>query len=91
MPDVLSIFAAQRHDSALTVLVLNKTAAAITDSISLRDFTPAGTAQVWQYSQRNLSAIVRQTPDLNVAGNSVSATFPAYSMTLLVIPQAQAS
>jgi len=88
-PDVLSIFAAERHDSALTVLVLNKTTGAIADSISLADFTPAGTAQVWQYSQSNLSAIVRQTPDLNVAGNSVSATFPPYSMTLLVIPQAQ--
>jgi uncharacterized protein (TIGR03437 family) len=88
-PDVLSIFAAERHDSALTVLVLNKTTGAIADSISLADFTPAGTAQVWQYSQSNLGAIVRQTPDLNVAGNSVSATFPPYSMTLLVIPQAQ--
>jgi uncharacterized protein (TIGR03437 family) len=90
-PDVLSIFAAERHDSALTVLVLNKTAGAITDSISLADFTPAVTAQVWQYSSANLNAIVRQTPDLNVAGNSVSMTFPAYSMTLLVIPQAQSA
>jgi len=89
--DVLSIFAAQRHDSALTVLVLNKTNGAITDSISLADFIPAATAQVWQYGQNNLNAIVRQTPDLNVTGNSVSATFPAYSMTLLVIPQAQSS
>ncbi len=87
--DTLSIFAAQRHDSALTVLVLNKTAGAIADSISLADdFTPAATAQVWQYSSANLKAIVRQT-DLNVSGNGVSTTFPPYSMTLLVIPQAQ--
>jgi uncharacterized protein (TIGR03437 family) len=85
--DVLSIFAAQRYDSALTVLVLNKTASAITDSISLADFTPAPAAQVWQYSSANLNAIVRQS-DLNVAG-SVSTAFPAYSMTLIVIPQAQ--
>jgi uncharacterized protein (TIGR03437 family) len=89
--DVLSIFAAQRYDSALTVLVLNKTTGAITDSISLKGFTPAATAQVWQYSPSNLSAIVRQTPDLNVTGNSVSMTFPADSMTLLVIPQAQSA
>jgi len=33
-PDALSIFAAQRYDSALTVLVLNKTASAIADSPS---------------------------------------------------------
>ncbi|MGD0048469.1 MAG: glycoside hydrolase family 44 protein [Bryobacteraceae bacterium] len=90
-PDVLSIFAAERHDSALTVLVLNKTASAIADSISLADFTPAANAQVWQYSKANLNAIVRQTPDLGVAGSGVSATFPAYSMTLLVIPQAQSA
>ncbi len=90
-PDTLSIFAAQRFDSALTVLVLNKTANNITGSISLANFTPAATAQAWQYSQANLSAIVRQTPDINVGGNSIGATFPAFSMTLLVIPQAQSA
>jgi uncharacterized protein (TIGR03437 family) len=72
-------------------LVLNKTTGDIADSISLANFTPAGTAQVWQYSQTNLAAIVRQTSDINVGGNSLSATFPAYSMTLLVIPQAQSA
>jgi uncharacterized protein (TIGR03437 family) len=90
-PDTLSIYAAQRVDSALTVLVLNKTAGNIGDSISLANFTPAGTAQVWQYSQANLAAIVRQTSDINVGGNSLTATFPAYSMTLLVIPQEQSA
>jgi uncharacterized protein (TIGR03437 family) len=90
-PDTLSIFAAQRVDSALTVLVLNKTTGDISDSISLANFTPAGTAQVWQYSQANLTGIVRQTADINVGGNSLTATLPAYSMTLLVIPQAQSA
>jgi len=89
--DALSIFAAQRVDSALTVLVLNKTTGDISDSISLANFTPAGTAQVWQYSQTNLAAIVRQNSDINVSGNSLTATFPAYSMTLLIIPQAQSA
>jgi len=90
-PDTLSIFAAERVDSALTVLVLNKTAVDISGSISLANFKPAGTAQVWQYGQANLAAIVRQTSDINVGGNSLAATFPAYSMTLLVIPQAQSA
>ena len=88
-PDTLSIFAAQRYDSALTVLVLNKTAGDIADTIGLANFSPAGTAQVWQYGRNNLSAIVRQTPDLSVGAAGIGATFPAYSMTLLVIPQAQ--
>jgi uncharacterized protein (TIGR03437 family) len=90
-PDTLSIFAAQRADSALTVLVLNKTAGAISDTVSLANFTPAGTAQVWQFSQSNLSAIVRQSPDINVGTNNIAAAFPAYSMTLFVIPQAQSA
>jgi uncharacterized protein (TIGR03437 family) len=89
--DVLSIFAAQRNDSALTVLVLNKTAGDLADTISLANFTPAGTAQVWQYSAANLGAIVRQSPDLSVSSGGVSTTFPAQSMTLLVIPQAQSA
>jgi hypothetical protein len=88
-PDTLSIFAAQRYDSALTILVLNKTTGDIADTIGLANFSPAGTAQVWQYSQNNLNAIVRQTADLNVSAAGISTTFPAYSMTLLVIPQAQ--
>jgi uncharacterized protein (TIGR03437 family) len=90
-PDTLSIFAAQRTDSALTVLVLNKTRGAISDSVSLANFTPAGTAQVWQYSSADLTAIVRQTADINVSGNSLTAAFPAYSITLFVIPQAQSA
>ena len=90
-PDTLSIFAAKRYDSVLTVLVLNKTASDLADAISLANFTPAGTAQVWQYSQSNLSAIVRQTSDIAVSLSGLSMTFPKYSMTLLVIPRAQSA
>jgi uncharacterized protein (TIGR03437 family) len=86
--DSLSLFAAQRSDSALTMLVLNKTAAPLTSNVSLANFSPAATAQVWQYSGANLTAIVRQ-PDAAVSGNSVAATFPAFSMTLIVIPRSQ--
>src|SRR5208283_2597209 len=45
-------------------------------------------AQVWRYSQANLSSIVRQ-PDATLSGGGITATFPAYSMTLFVIPAAQ--
>jgi uncharacterized protein (TIGR03437 family) len=87
-PDTLSIFAAERFESALTVLVLNKTTTDLTDTISLASFAPAGTAQVWQYGQSNLSAIVHNA-DIGVASSGLTMTFPKYSMTLLVIPQAQ--
>jgi uncharacterized protein (TIGR03437 family) len=86
--DTLSIFAAERYDSALTVLVLNKTTTDLADTISLQNFTPAGTAQVWQYGHSNLGAIVHSA-DIGVASSGLGMTFPAYSMTLLVIPQAQ--
>ena len=87
-PDTMSIFSAQRADSALTVMVLNKSANVIANSISLAHFTPAGTAQVWQYSSANLNAITPQSP-VQVSGGSLSATFPAYSMTLFIIPASQ--
>jgi hypothetical protein len=45
---------------------------------------------VYQYSAANLAAIV-QGPDLMVnpffSPDAIAATFPAYSMTLLVIPE----
>ena len=48
--------------------------------------TPASLAQVYRFSGSNLGAIARQ-PDLAVASNGVTATFPARSLTLLVIPR----
>jgi uncharacterized protein (TIGR03437 family) len=89
-PDTLDIFAGQRSDMALTILVLNKTSAVITDSVSIANFTSTGTAQVWQYSSANLNSIVQQ-PSVVVGSNSISATFPAYSMTLFVLPQSQSA
>ena len=83
--DVLSVYAAQRTvDGALTVVVINKTAGSLTSQVALGGFAPAGTAQVWRYSPANLSAIVQ---DANlVVGPTFSTTFPARSITLLVIP-----
>jgi uncharacterized protein (TIGR03437 family) len=90
-PDTLDIFAAQRSDMALTILALNKTSAAITDSVIILDFTPDLTnAQAWQYSSANLNQIVKVT-GATFGSGSVSATFPAYSMTLFVIPQSQSA
>ena len=84
-PDRLSVFAAQRSDGALTILVLNKTTGDLSSSVGIANFTPAGPAQVWQYSQADLNAILRQ-PDAAVTGSTIDATFPAYSLTLFVVP-----
>ena len=84
-PDELSIFAAMRSDNALTVMVLNKTTSSATAPISVANFQAAGNAQVWQYSSANLTAI-QHLPDLSASAGSVTATFPARSITLLVLP-----
>jgi hypothetical protein len=86
-PSKISVFAAARlSDGALTVMVINKLTANQTTTVSLQQFTPASLAQVYRFSGSNLGAIARQ-PDLAVAGNRVTTTFPGRSLTLLVIPR----
>jgi hypothetical protein len=89
-PGNLSVYAAVRAtDGALTIVVINKTTAAIETSLSLADFTPAATADVYSYSNANLTQITAQaaTP---VVANSISYTFPSYSATVFVV-EAQAA
>lgn len=86
-PGSLSIFGALRSDLNLTAMVVNKTANDLTSTLSLANFTPAAAAHVWRYSGANLGAVVAQ-PDLATASGSLSAIFPANSITLLVIPPA---
>jgi uncharacterized protein (TIGR03437 family) len=88
--DQLSIFAAQRSDGALTVLVLNKTTGDLSSTLNTNNFNAGGAAEVWSYSRANLNAIVRQ-PDAAVTNGSIAGTFPGYSMTLFVVPAAQAT
>jgi uncharacterized protein (TIGR03437 family) len=86
-PARLSIFAAQRSDQALTLVVINKTAAEINDSVAIANFAPGASAQVWQYCSGNLGAIVRGS-DVAVNGGSVALAFPGNSITLLIVPAA---
>ena len=92
----LSVYGAQRTaDGAVTVMVINKTYGALTSTLSLENLiVPAGTAaKVFQYSNANLNAIVA-APDVKVTppaagstASTVSAAFPAQSITLLVVPK----
>jgi hypothetical protein len=87
----LAVYGAQRSaDGALTAMVVNKTGGDLTSPISLSGFSPAGNAQVWTYSGANTSAITRGA-DLPVSATGTTATFPADSITLLVLPQAPAT
>jgi polyisoprenoid-binding protein YceI len=91
----LAVYGAQRSsDNAITVMVINKTYGPLSSTLSLENFTATGstTAQVYQYSSANLNAVVplaavAVTPPSSGTTSTISYTFPAQSITLLVIPQ----
>ncbi|MDE3164624.1 MAG: hypothetical protein KGN36_02375, partial [Acidobacteriota bacterium] len=86
-PGSLAVYAALRADLNLTVMVINKTATDLAAPLSLANFPAGASAHVWQYSGAGLDAI-RQQPDTSAAGGVINTIFPAYSITLLVIPPA---
>ncbi len=82
---ILAIYGAKRSsDNALTLMIINKTGSPITSNLSLSNYYPASTARVYRYSAANLNAIVRQ-PDLAVNQGGFNATYPASSITLVVL------
>jgi hypothetical protein len=84
-PDYVSCFAASRSaDGAMTVMVINKQLnAAAPVSLTLTNFLPSGTVQVWQLTSAN---VVSNLPDINFTGSTFSNTLPAQSITLFVVP-----
>jgi hypothetical protein len=87
----LSIYGAVRtSDGAVTVMVINKTYGDLTETLNLANVTSTGPAKAYLYSNANLNAIVAQ-PNIPLgapaAGSTILiTTFPAQSITLLVIP-----
>lgn len=83
----VSVYSALRQsDGALTIMVINKAGNGQICSLNLAGFTPTEKAEVYQYSDENLSTIVRQ-PDVDLSSASeLQYTFPRSSITLLVIP-----
>jgi len=81
----LSSYAAVRAaDGALTVMLVNKAAGALTSTVSVAGFAAGPLARVWRYSAASPLAIVRE-PDLPVSGGALTATLPAASITLLEV------
>jgi hypothetical protein len=91
----LSVYAAERaSDGALTIAVINKSYGPLTSTLSLANFTSSGTtAQVYQYSSADLTRIVAApaasitAPSGGGTTSTIAATFPAQSITLLVVPK----
>lgn len=89
----LAVYGAQRSsDKALTVMVVNKTGNDLTSRLSIAGLhgkghgKATGKVQRFTYSPADLTTITRGT-DLPVSHGGVSATYPANSITLLVLPQ----
>ncbi len=81
----LAIYAAQRsQDGALTLMMINKAGQALTSTVTLTNFQPVATAQVYRYSAANLAAIVHE-PNQAVTAGGFTAVFPANSITLIII------
>ena len=89
-PDNVACFAARRStDGALTVLAINKQlTAAATVNVSLANFLPSGTAQVWQLAAANTIA---HLSDVTFTGGAFSNTLPAQSISLFVLPAGTAA
>ncbi len=83
--DKLAIYASRRSaDSALTLIVINKTGTDLTSAVSLAGVPSGSTAAVYSYSGAAPAAILR-TADLQITGGGFTAMFPAESITLYVI------
>jgi len=87
-PDNLSAFAAIRtNDSALTIMVINKTLTGLTPlALSVTNFANSGTAQAWQLTASN---VIARLADFPYAGGIVSNQLPPQSITLFVLPTAK--
>jgi hypothetical protein len=84
-PDYVATFAATRStDGALTIMAINKQIGSNTPvNITLTNFLPAGTAQVWQLTSANA---ISRLSDVSFTGGAFSNTLPAQSITLFVLP-----
>jgi hypothetical protein len=84
-PDYVATFAATRAtDGALTIMAINKQIGSNTPAIiTLTNFLPAGTAQVWQLTSANT---ISHLSDIRFTGGTLSNTLPAQSVTLFVLP-----
>jgi len=89
-PDTLSSFASQRtSDGALTVMVINKVTSSASVQVNISGFTPGTSASVYQISSDSQTSI-NHLSNATVSGTTLSATVPAQSVTLYVIPQSTA-
>ena len=81
--DRVSVYAAQRDDGALTVLMVNKADAQLECRLTIGGASQGGAVQHWSYGAADPSSI-RQLPDLTVSAGVLRPRLAAESISLLV-------
>ncbi|MEP7190383.1 MAG: endoglucanase, partial [Roseiflexaceae bacterium] len=84
-PDKLAIYAAERADKTLTIMIINKSDQDLSSAIALQHASVQDSAQVYRYSSTKLDAIERGD-DIKIANDQISTSFPANSITLIELP-----
>lgn len=88
---VVSVYSAQRSvDGALTIMVINKSGNDLATAVGLAGFNPRASAAAYRYSQAYPAAI-EHLADQPVTASGFSANLPANSITLFVLPAANAT
>jgi len=89
----LSVYGAQRTaDGVVTIVIVNKTYGDLTSTLSLPNLTATGPVKVFLYNNANIAGIVAQSsvtltpPATGSTTSTLSQTFPAQSITILVVP-----
>jgi len=78
----LSVYAAQRtSDSMVTILVINKTTAAVNTTLALSGANLPTTAAIYSYTGTNLTQIV-SGQNAPITNGAITYNFPSYSATL---------
>jgi hypothetical protein len=81
----LTVYAAQRTaDNALTIMVVNSSSTAYTSAVSLAGITDSQAVSEYVYSAASPSTIVHAASLGH--GSTITATFAAQSITMLVVP-----
>lgn len=80
--DQLAVYAAEETATgALTLMVINKTASALSAPLALNHFAPTGVLQGWRYSATQLAKITHLA-DQTFTGAQFTASYPGNSITL---------
>ncbi len=78
----LSFYAARRADGALSLLLINRSAQAISRTLQIAGAQIAGEAQVWRFDAEHAAEAMPSQPWAEIT----ELTLPPYSATLFVVP-----